>query len=363
MRSSMPPSTPTSTTATSGTTATIPTAAPPSLWRLLLPSRALLLALVLLLFAELAVRLLVPNLGWYEGLSSFTQWVDRLRYELRTQRPDTWFLGNSVLAYGVDVDQYAAETGHTALALPFGGATFQGEIAMLEYFLRRAPVAPSNVIFCLTKDDFNPNGERAFTSRKYLEFDTWRGLSFDRVFKLAGSRNTIMNTLKSAILRRPTAAAKNPSEPSFHGVIPPEKFDFMAHLMKDYAFDPAPFDHLADLARKYHFSVRIVLVPVARAYLDFHDAARPDLPAADIHAAASAAAAAHSFAFSDFSQAFPDDLPSFSDPYHLTALGRSRLTSLLASACRFSLPREEGAWHTEETVSRPKRLVRQGRAP
>jgi len=296
----------------------------------LLPSRAVVFALAVVAAAELAVRAVPPDLGYYEGVSSLDEWVACLAHDIARDKPRRWLAGNSVLAYGVDAPRLARGSGTSCIALPFGGATFEGEVAMAEHFLRRAPAKPEEIVFCLTKDDFNANGERSWTSRRYLEYDTWRGLTLNRVLRLAGSRNTIMNTAKRLLFGREFASARNPSEPSFKGVIPPEKYDFMRRLMLDYAFDGAGFDRLSAAAKRHGFRVRLVLVPVSRAYPDFHDRERPDLPHAAIVERIAREAAARGFAFEDFSAAFPDDVACFMDPYHLTEEGRNRFTELLA---------------------------------
>ena len=299
-----------------------------SLW----PGRALWLALALVAAAETALRFCTPNLGWYEGMSSLSQWVSRLDWELETRRPSVWLFGNSVLAYGVDAPLLSDLSGRTCAALPFGGATLAGETAMMRRFWRTAPAHPSDLVFCITKDDVNPNGERSWISRKYLAYDTLPArLHPDRLFKLFSSRQTIMNTLKSALLGHSTAADMSPSEPSFQGVVPPEKYDYMRRLMQDYAVDSDAFDALAAFAGLHHCRVHVVMVPVSSAYLAFHDAARPDFPAAAATARIADLCAARGFTFLDFSRLAPDDLSLYSDPYHLTAAGRDAFTRRLAA--------------------------------
>ena len=301
----------------------------------LLPGRALWLALALVAAAELLLRFTAPNLGWYEGMSSLPQWVSRLEWELRARRPTVWLFGNSVLAYGVDTDALSSSLSRPCIALPFGGATLAGDAAMMRHFFRTAPEKPTDLVFCITKDDVNPNGERSWISKKYLTWDTLPArLHPDRLFKLCSSRQTIMNTLKSAILRRDTAASMNPSEPSFAGVIPPEKYEYMRRLMLDYAVDAAPFDEISAFAASNHCRVHVVLVPVSSAYLRFHDDALPSFTAAAAAARISDLCAAHGFAFHDLSRMAPDDLTLYSDPYHLTAAGRTAFTSRLADALR-----------------------------
>lgn len=301
----------------------------------LLPGRAVWLALALVAAVELLLRFSAPNLGWYEGLSSLPQWVSRLEWELRAHRPTTWLFGNSVLAYGVDTDALSATLSRPCIALPFGGATLSGDAAMMRHFHRTAPEKPTDLVFCITKDDVNPNGERSWISKKYLTWDTLPArLHPDRLFKLCSSRQTIMNTLKSAILRRDTAAARNPSEPSFAGVIPPEKYEYMRRLMLDYAVDSSPFDEISAFAASNACRVHVVLVPVSSAYLDFHDTALPSFTADAAAARISALCATHGFTFHDLSRLAPDDLALYSDPYHLTAAGRAAFTARLADALR-----------------------------
>ena len=296
------------------------------------PGAAAFLALILVAAAELGVRFLTPNLGWYEGLSSLNQWVARLRHELQTTQPDIWLMGNSVLAYGVDIAELERQTGKTALAMPFGGATVAGSTAMLEYYLRRVPRPPEHVAFCITKDDLNPNGERSWISETYLKYDTWRGLSLERMFRLADSRNTLMNTLKSLVLGRSTASASQPSEPSFQGVVPPEKADYMERLMRDYELDTAVFPHIQALARQYGFSVSFVLMPVSDIYTRFHDQHTSGPTCAEVHARIQRLVLDFGFSFQDLSGMAPGHYDLFSDPYHLTPVGRTQATPLVAQA-------------------------------
>lgn len=332
----------------------------------LLPGKAVWFALALVAACELALRAVPPDLGYYEGASSLEEWVRCLERDIAGGKPPRWLLGNSVLAYGVDAPRLARGSGAGCAALPFGGATFAGETAMGEHFLRRAPAEPEEIVFCVTKDDFNANGERAETSGRYLAYDTWRGLTLNRLLRLASARNTLMNTAKRLLFGRDAASARNPSEPSFGGVIPPEKLDLMTRLMQDYAFDGTAFDRLAADAAANGFRVRVVLVPVSRAYLDFHDRARPDLPVDAISERIARECAARGFAFHDFSRAFPDDDACFMDPYHLTEAGRNRFTDLLARTLApegFAPPRVLRVACVGDSITRGAPAVQRGGRP
>ena len=305
------------------------------------PGSAVVFALVLIGLAEIGVRHLTPNLGWYEGLSSLGQWMGRLEHELETHQPDIWLMGNSVLAYGVDVSAFENMTGKTAIAMPFGGATVAGSTAMLEYYLKRAPHPPQHVIYCITKDDLNLHGERAWISTKYLEYETWRGLSFDRIFRLADSRNTIFNYMKSALIGQPTASAMQPSEPSFGGVATEEKLKYMGNLMQGFELDSDVFDRIQLLATRHRFDVTFLLMPVSDVYLQYHDQHADGIPVAQIHSRIHDLSIAHRFAFVDLSGMKPHEYNYFSDPYHLTPEGRRLATEEIAKNTGIVLPEFE----------------------
>lgn len=295
------------------------------------PGTAVMVAVVCILLAEAGVRRLTPNLGWYEGLSSLGQWVGRLHHELKVHQPDTWLMGNSVLAYGVDIRTLEKRTGRKIAAMPFGGATVAGSTAMLEYYLKRAPRKPKHVVYCITKDDLNLHGERAWISTKYTEYDSWKGLTFDRIFRLADSRNTIMNHIKSLLPGAPAAADLQPSEPPFDGQVPEEKLKYLETLMRQYEFDAGAFQRARDLAERYGYDVSVVLMPVTDVYMNYHDRHSLRQSCAEVHQLIGESARAQGFAFHDLSGMDPGRYAYFSDPYHLTPEGRQRATREIAA--------------------------------
>ncbi len=240
-------------------------------------------------------------------------------------------MGNSVLAYGIDTAELERLTGRTVVAMPFGGATVAGSTAMLEFYLRRAAQPPSQVIYCLTKDDLNQNGERAWISSKYLKYDSLEGLTIERVFRLADSRSTIMNYLKSFLFRKPTASAMQPSEPSFEGVVSDDKMTYMGRLMQNYRFDEGVFKRIRYLASAYGFQVRMVLVPVTDLYLEYHDKHGAET-CLNVHDRIGRLAVQNGFSFLDLSTLGPQEYRWFSDPYHLTPAGRKIATERLGAA-------------------------------
>ncbi len=306
------------------------------------PGAAVWLALALLVAAELGLRILTPNLGWYEGMSSLNQWVSLLRHELKTRRPEIWLMGNSILAYSVDVERLNADHGLSVAALPIGGSTLGGDTAMLEYFLRRAPRSPRTVLFCITKDDLNPNGGRARTSRRYIEYDTWRGISPERLFRLVDSRQTLMNSAKGLLLGRSTASERHPSLPPFKGVVTPETAFYMDGHMRNYAFDESAFPEIQRLSRNYGFQAGLVLLPVSRVYLEYHDEHRPELTYSQITEKLKALCEQYGLAFHDFSHLAPDTAAFYTDPYHMTAEGRAFFTPRLADLLRSDASRSGG---------------------
>lgn len=313
-----------------------------SLW----PGRALWLALALVAAAETALRFWPPRLGYHEGISSLPQWVSLLEWELETRRPTVWLLGNSVLAYGVDAEALSASTGQSCLALPFGNATLAGDVAMASHFADHLSHAhakgtsrllPRNIVVCITKDDVNPNGLRAWLSKKYMSWDSLSArLQPGRMFKIFASRQTIMNTVKSALLGRDTAAPKSPSEPAFGGVVTDEKRSYMRQYMQDYDIDVGMFDNLAEFAARHNCRIHVVHVPVTTLFMEFHDAARPDFPFAAAVSRIAELCAERDFTFIDSSRMMPDDYSLYADPDHLTAEGRTIFTRRLTEALPLS---------------------------
>ena len=295
------------------------------------PSGAVVAAVALIAAVELGIRWNAPRTQWRSGYPSFDLLADHYRFRLAKDRPDVWLMGNSTLAKGVDVEQLEAASGRSIQALPVGSGTLAGQTAMLEYFLQRAPVAPQQVVVCLTKDDLNTRGTRAEVSVKYLQYNSWRGLAADRLFRLDDLRTTGYAYLRN--LRRPQPAVAPPAAPArFTGQLTGFESNSLDRLARDFTFDSTAFSRLESLARKHRLGVAICLMPVTDVYAAFHDRAYPRQTCDSIAARICALCREHGFAFRDFSRAAPARYELFEDNRHLNTAGREWFTPRMAEA-------------------------------
>ena len=293
------------------------------------PSGAVVAAAALIAAAELGIRWMAPRTPWRAGYPSFDLLVDHYRFRLAKDRPDVWLMGNSTLAKGVDVEQLEAASDRSIQALPVGSGTLAGQTAMLEYFLRRAPVAPRRVVVCLTKDDVNTRGTRAEVSAKYLQYGSWRSLAADRLFRLDDLRTTGHAYLRNLWRSRPATVL--PAAPArFTGQLTGFESNSLDRLAGDFTFDSAAFSRLESLAREHRFDVAVCLMPVTDVYAAFHDHKYPRQTCDSIAARISALCLERGFAFRDFSLAAPGRYELFEDNRHLNADGREWFTPRMA---------------------------------
>ncbi len=301
------------------------------------PSRAVVLAVALLAAGEGGLRLAAPRLHWRTGVPSFDLLVSRYRYELVRNRPALWLLGNSTLERGVDFERLASLAEVSVQALPVGSGTLAGQVAMLDYFLRRTPAPPRQVVFCLTKDDLNRQGYRAEISRRYLDYGTWRALTVDGMFRLDDVRKPWLELLGNALAPPPPAPAPV-AAPPFDGQLSAAASNHLAYLALDFAFDESAFPRLASLSRKFGFQIALCLMPVTDVYLQFHDQRYPRLSCDSLHARIQALCDAHGFVLMDFSRLAVGQYGSFMDAYHMNDAGRAWFTPLLANALPADAP-------------------------
>ena len=109
--------------------------------------------------------------------------------------------------------------------------------------------------------------------------------------------------------------------------------------MRNYAFDGSAFPEIQRLSREYGFQAGLVLLPVSRVYLEYHDAHCPELPYSQITEKLKALCGQYGLAFHDFSQLAPDTAAFYPDPYHMTAEGRAFFTPRLADILQSNAPR------------------------
>lgn len=295
------------------------------------PGRAVVAAALLVAAVEAGARWLGPRLRMEESIASFDLWVDHLDRTLRTAPAEVWFVGNSTLHFGIDVEQAARSADRAIGKLTFGSGTLAGQVAMTERFLRRIRPGPRQVVFCLTKDDLNGAGLRADVSRTYLAYDTWRGFDLGRLFRMDDVRKMLGRQAGEWLARRRNGPAVAEPEPAFAGQLTPAAEDYLAQLARDYAFDESGFAELARLSRRYGFRAGVCWMPVTDVYAGFHDRRGFAPSAADVARRAAELCARHGFDFYDYSNTISDRYELFADAYHLNARGRDELTRWIAS--------------------------------
>lgn len=294
------------------------------------PGRAAILAAAILVAGEGGLRLAAPRLEWRGGVPSFDLLVSHYRYALARDRPARWLMGNSTLERGIEFERLASLSGIPLQALPVGSGTLAGQVAMLEYFLRRVPTPPREVVFCLTKDDLNRHGYRAEISRRYLDYGTWRDLTVDGLFRLDDVRKPWLDCLGKALPHPPAAAPAAP--PLFDGQLSAAASNHLAYLALDFAFDGSAFPRLASLSREFDFHAVLCLMPVTDAYLQFHDQRYPRLSCDSVHARIQSLCNEHGFQLVDFTRAADGQHGLFMDSYHMNEAGRAWFTPLFANA-------------------------------
>jgi hypothetical protein len=297
------------------------------------PTGAAVMAVALVVALELGVRLYAPRIQWSAGIPSFDLLVDHYRHRLANTRPDIWLMGNSTLERGVDEILLQSTTGHSIQPLPVGSGTLAGEIAMLEYFLRRTPAFPKRVVFCLTQDDLNDRGYRAEISKRYLEYDSWRGWTVDRFFRLDDVGEAWLDKMK-ALCFSPAALPGEtaPSSIPFNGQLSNFASNHLENLARDFTFDSSAFPRLETLSREYGFRVTFCLMPVTDVYLQFHERLYPDLSSSAVVARIAVRCAGNGFDLHDYSQVALHQYEYFMDSYHLNTTGRAWFTPLIAEA-------------------------------
>lgn len=292
------------------------------------PGGAVVAAVALIAALELGIRFYAPRTSWRSGFPSFDLLVDHYRYRLATTRPDVWLMGNSTLAGGVDVEQLTTASGRAIQALPVGSGTLAGQTAMLDYFLRRSPVPPTQVVVCLTKDDLNARGGRADVSARYLEYDSWRGLTVDRLFRLDDVRTTWLRKLRESLLPKPVSTPQA-APAHFTGQLTAFASNTLDQLARDFTFDSPAFPRLEALSKQYRFRTTICLLPVTDVYLQFHDRRYPQQSFDSIVNRVGALSRNHGFDFYDFSRAAPRQYERYADNRHLNETGRAWFTPLM----------------------------------
>jgi hypothetical protein len=212
--------------------------------------------------------------GRLEQDKSLQKLIEDNLYALKQYQPRVWFIGNSTLEFGIDVEGLNKELNISGIKLCHGGATGRGSGAMLDLYLHSVSFRPNYVILVITKDDLNPNGLNAKTSKRYLQVMTWRKyllLNYSYLRSIRGSLYYKISTLWSRVF------VKKEDLPSWREKYQIIKLDINQQLvtkkmMENYTFDA---DGLVFFTKVCHANglknIFIILLPITEEYANWHD--------------------------------------------------------------------------------------------
>ena len=296
------------------------------------PSRAAVIALLLLLGLETTTRIAVSH-GFIEPDYSLHRLTEQYLAKLRRDRPGTWLVGNSVAGRGLDAEIISRTGSAGAVVLAHGSASAAGSAAMMRYYLDRIPYTPREVAFFFSKDDFNRNGQRASVSLSYAEWaENGPPFDIDQWLALSAARGGIIDAVQlgAARLLLPFInPARRARAPVFDGK--PIRADHPVYLdtLRNYEMDLDVVARLARFSRRRGIAVRFILMPVTDRYVEFHERVLPSLPYETIRARLAEACRRHEIPLFDHGEP-SDKYHLFHDPYHLNEAGKKRASELFA---------------------------------
>lgn len=293
------------------------------------PAAALLAALIVLA-AEGASRLAVAR-GWVRPVAGIEVHVDMQLGDLLERGPDLWFLGNSTLAYGLEMPLDGPCEGVHAAKLTHGSATLAASTRMLRHYVEQGAGPPSAVLVFLTKDDLNTNGYRAEKSRRYEAIGNGPSLDLDDVIMLSAIRSRLAELPKVVYARARRAilgasAESHPKPQHFEGRPIDPGDGWYGALARDFSVEWSDFAALGETCRDLGIPVAgVVWMPTTIPYREFHDALDVPVGFASLRTLAREACSRSGLLFVEV--AVPEDAYHlFRDAYHLNDRGREYFT-------------------------------------
>jgi hypothetical protein len=206
---------------------------------------------------------------------------------------------------------------------------------MMDYYLRHIKTKPKHIYIFTTKDDLNKNGLNADTSKRYLEFITWKQYVHWNYSRLRMTRGYIYQKTLALWLRlfvRPEGRAEWFSKYTFIKFNIDTKTITM-DMMKNYYFDDRGFSLVESVCRKYEIKdVSVVLLPVSSPYAQWHDRLYLHTPYNTIRKKIAVLCEQQDIRFIDISEPLPAQY--FADYFHVNSTGSDYIVSLLASSLR-----------------------------
>ena len=269
----------------------------------------------------------------------------------RAQEPASlWLFGNSTLDASIDEAGLERSLGAEVHKFVLGSATFGAMARLARATLERSSAKPAQLVFFVTKDDFNAHGSRASASARYLRAIEDPILS-ERVLNaipLYAARYSIRQKLRTALAGAggsaaaresrpvPTSAAAAPAEGGAmgEGGATEDAFDFkstyLANLGEHFEFDDDGFAVLAELAHTWQGEIIVVHPPVTQAVWEWQDHFVPAFDSQHVRARLRSRLQEAGGVFLDFSEFYPSSARYFKDAYHLRSSFASEFTARIA---------------------------------
>jgi len=293
--------------------------------------RAVILCLCVVFAAEMAARMMVRT-GRLEQDKSLQKLIEDNLYALKQYQPRVWFIGNSTLEFGIDVEGLNKELNISGIKLCHGGATGRGSGAMLDLYLHSVSFRPDYVILVITKDDLNPNGLNAKTSKRYLQVMTWKKyllLNYSYLRSIRGSLYYKISTLWSRVF------VKKEDLPSWREKYQLMKIDIDQQeatraMMENYIFDSEGLIFFSEICRHHGLkNPGIILLPITADYVAWHNREFPAMTYPTIRNRLREMCRALGITLIDLGDPLANrDL--FRDLFHLSPQGSQYITELLS---------------------------------
>lgn len=314
----------------------------------------LLAATLALLAAELVIRLLgsrIPEpLRWdsWEAQNKVAQMDARAAGEIGT---DLVFVGSSVVNTGFDPAPIRSRTGLSVFNAALNGADMRAtdwwttRVVLPRLRPQRVVIGVSSMEF-INLDPWPDNLYRRLVGSDAGREMTGAGSTSDRIEAIVERSSSLFR--HRSVLRRPTTALGGmDNEQRIHAVRLDGSLVALENVERPYGMDAATrqrwrkfqntpyivdrgqiaaFDHLVRTLRKQRIDVTVVLMPVTRDVVPWHQLGATDY--AEFLAAITAFVDEHRLSFVDAGTA-TDGRGAFLDPIHLNTTGRRYLSQAI----------------------------------
>lgn len=336
--------------------------------------RATLLALLILLSAEAAVRYRVAQSDSLFG-HSFVFQVHRYESLVEAAEYDVWFIGNSTLNAGLDEAVFEEQVGLSAAKMPHGSCSMSGYAELVGYYLRRGP-APDHLVIYVTKDDLNLGGLRAEQTQKYKDYvnetalrpSHWMVLHYDRQ-ELRQAAVDRGDGLYSALRgQAPASEQRFQVEGLDEQTYEPSQDLYEVYNLReaarDWAMDRESVRRIVETAQRYRVQqTSFVLLPCTDDLAALHDRMVPGMPYEQVRLAFRQACKEAGVPCLDLAVA-SDRHDLFYDAFHMNQRGKQVVTQLVSDWFRLGTPDQPAMDHERfgrlaDLVLKEKPLARQ----